>query len=748
MTSTRQSMQGIPMLVIALCLPCVLVFAEKTHLIPSAAEPHRVIYEAETLAHPSAYKPYKTHPNERYKLDAPPLNSCDNIGFELNNFSGWVGTTGIEGTITDEGIIEGRHTITSAGFDPVVPSLKTVAPGSNYSVRLGNDGTDYEVDRLTTSFLVTESNTLFSYQFAVVLEDPNHTIEEQPRFEIAAFDQSGALIPCTYYLVIAAEDIEGFQSLGDIRYRDWSTVSLDLSQYMGQEVTIRFTTIDCAKGGHFGYAYIDAECMVAELSLSCNDETVCADPSAFCADAASYTLSAPPGFNNYLWSNGEVSRAIEINDPNPGAYYSVSFNNFSSGEFGDCMVSLDITLPNPPPPPAIPLDENLYLCTDDPIRLDAGPGYSEYKWSTGLDTQIIVVNSTGNYSISVTDANGCRADKNIQVSKGILPQIDLDKIDASCVNQTDGSASFELLNDLEGIRVKWSNGAQTPDINNLGAGEYCLTVTDAIGCSVTDCIQITTPPPLTLETEAIDNICYGFSEGQLNIASSGGTPPYLHAVTDNTFYPTTNFGGLSAGDYTVTVQDANGCIYSKKTQVTEPPQLTVDAGQDIQINLSETADLLALPNFPVESFSWEGEFWEDCNDCDDPTVRPFYSSTYKVTVVDEAGCEASDFVDVLVAKPRNVFIPNAFSPNNDSENDAFFINASAEVANIRSFQIFSRWGELIMELEEFQPNDPQFGWDGRHKGKWVNPGVYVYTAEIEFIDGVNMVFKGDVTLVR
>ncbi len=53
-----------------------------------------------------------------------------------------------------------------------------------------------------------------------------------------------------------------------------------------------------------------------------------------------------------------------------------------------------------------------------------------------------------------------------------------------------------------------------------------------------------------------------------------------------------------------------------------------------------------------------------------------------------------------------------------------------------------------MELEEFQPNDPQFGWDGRHKGKWVNPGVYVYTAEIEFIDGVNMVFKGDVTLVR
>lgn len=748
MTSTIHPWKGIPMLIIALCLPFALALARDTqpnHPYEKATK-HRHSHKHEEHHHPVV--PYQPQLDKPYLLAGPPLNSCDNIGFEQNNFGGWVGATGVEGAITAEGIMEGRHTITSAGFDPIVPTIPMVAPGSNYSVRLGNDGTDYEVDRLTTSFLVTESNTLFSYQFAVILEDPNHTIEEQPRFEIAAFDQQGELIPCTYYLVIAAEEIEGFQSLGDIRYRDWSTVSLDLSEYIGQEVTIRFTTIDCAKGGHFGYAYIDAECMVAELSLSCNDEEVCAEPNAYCAEASNYTLTAPPGFNNYMWSTGENTRSIELNDPSPGAYYSVSFNNFTTGEFGDCMVSLDITLPNPSPPPIIPIDDNVYICRDEAITLDAGSGFIQYNWSTGLDTQFIVANNTGNYSVTVTDVNGCRAQKDILVSKGILPEIELDKTDASCVNQSDGAASFTLLNNLEGIQVQWSNGANTPSVDGLTAGEYCLTVTDAIGCAVTECVQIDTPPPLSMTTEAIDNICYGFAEGQLNINSSGGTPPYLHAVKEDIFYPTSSFGGLAAGEYTVTVQDANGCLYSQKASVTEPPELLVDAGPDLKIDLSEYVDLEAIPNFPVVGYSWEGEFIEECADCPDPTVRPFYSSTYKVTVINEDGCEAFDYVDVLVGKPRNVFIPNVFSPNNDSSNDSFFINASGEVANVRSFQIFSRWGELLMEMKEFQPNDPQFGWDGRHNGKLVNPGVYVYTAEIEFIDGVNLIFKGDVTLVR
>lgn len=749
MTSTHHPNKGIPMLLFVLCLPMAYAFSMNN--VP-VSPPQKDKWECKHPPgplHAQLHHPYDPHLQTVSKSAPTELNTCENIGFELNDFSGWIGMTGENGEITANGIISGRHTLTNrGGIDPVVPTLSTVAPGSHYSVRLGNDGTDYEVDRLTTSFQVTADNNLFSYQFAVVLEDPGHTPEEQPRFEIAAFDENGVLIPCTYYLVIAAEDIEGFQSLGDIRYRDWSTVSLDLSQYIGQKVTIRFTTVDCAKGGHFGYAYIDAECMVAELSIKCNDLAICENPAAFCADATSYTITAPPGFNNYHWSTGETTRAIKVEAPIPGTLYSVSFNNFTSGEFGDCMINLDMTIPTPPPPPVIASDEQVYICRDAPIQLDAGADFSHYNWSNGLHTQTITIENIGDYSVTVTDAHGCRADKDINVSKGTDPQISVSKIDASCVDQADGSAAFTLLNHLEGIGVQWSTGANTPEIEGLSAGEYCLTVSDAIGCSVTECIQITTPPPLSIITEPIDNPCYGFSDGRINIQTSGGVAPYLHAVGSNSFYPTNTFGGLAAGEYTVTVQDANGCTLSQRTHIQEPPELRVDVGADLFINLSETAALEAITNFPVETYHWDGDFWENCQDCPDPSVRPFYSTIYKVTVTDATGCQATDQLNVFVAKPRNVFIPNGFSPNNDSSNDIFFINASEEVALIRSFQIYSRWGELIKELSEFQPNDPSFGWDGRHQGKLVNPGVYVYAAEIEFIDGVRMMFKGDVTLVR
>ena len=286
---------------------------------------------------------------ERY-FDPNMLNNCNNVGFELGTFEGWQGAYGASGAISEIGLVNGRHTIMSgAGMDPITNQIPVVAPGSNYSVRLGNSNDGFEADRLITNFLVTEDNSLFSYKFAVVMEDPGHPQEEQPRFEIAAYDESGELIPCTYYLVIAAPFIEGFESLGSIRYRDWSTVGIDFSNYIGQNISITFTTIDCAQGGHFGYAYIDAECLVAELTIDCNDPDVCGDGAAYCPDANSVILTAPEGFVNYQWNTGDAGRVITVNNPEPGTEYSVSFNNFTSVTEDTCTITLSIVLPDPPP---------------------------------------------------------------------------------------------------------------------------------------------------------------------------------------------------------------------------------------------------------------------------------------------------------------------------------------------------------------------------------------------------------------
>ena len=99
-------------------------------------------------------------------------------------------------------------------------------------------------------------------------------------------------------------------------------------------------------------------------------------------------------------------------------------------------------------------------------------------------------------------------------------------------------------------------------------------------------------------------------------------------------------------------------------------------------------------------------------------------------------------------KTRPVYIPNVFSPNGDGENDVFFIQAGPSVVEIKSFLVFNRWGESVFEINNVPPNSESFGWNGTFRGEILNPGAFAYFAEIEFIDGIVEIYKGDVVLLR
>ena len=104
---------------------------------------------------------------------------------------------------------------------------------------------------------------------------------------------------------------------------------------------------------------------------------------------------------------------------------------------------------------------------------------------------------------------------------------------------------------------------------------------------------------------------------------------------------------------------------------------------------------------------------------------------------------------LTVNTTKEVYIPNAFSPNEDGYNELFMIYGNtAQIEQVNTFQIYDRWGELVFLAKNFMPNDPAFGWDGRFNNKKLNPAVFVYFAEIEFIDGNTIMFEGDVTLVK
>ena len=152
----------------------------------------------------------------------------------------------------DEGILQeakvfGRHTLMTdtALTDPYTNGeVKVVPPGSNLSYRLGNDQVGAQAERISYTMKVTPETSLFVYQYAVVMEDPAHEVWEQPKFEITVTNQGEIFDPqCGYYKVISAAHIPGFKSIDKIRYKDWTSVGIDLSRYVGETVTIEFTTL-------------------------------------------------------------------------------------------------------------------------------------------------------------------------------------------------------------------------------------------------------------------------------------------------------------------------------------------------------------------------------------------------------------------------------------------------------------------------------------------------------------------------
>ena len=182
------------------------------------------------------------------------------------------------------------------------------------------------------------------------------------------------------------------------------------------------------------------------------------------------------------------------------------------------------------------------------------------------------------------------------------------------------------------------------------------------------------------------------------------------------------------------------------------PELTVTTDPVYEINLGESQELNArvnIPNSRIDSVFWNPNSQIMCINCFDPVVQPFENTNYTVTVIDENGCKATSQTLVMVDKERRVYIPNAFSPNGDGQNEVVTVFTDmSSVSKVNTFQIFSRWGEKIFENNDFQPNLEAEGWNGLFGGEKMMSGVYVYFVEIEFVDGQKELFKGDVTLLR
>lgn len=365
----------------------------------------------------------------------------------------------------------------------------------------------------------------------------------------------------------------------------------------------------------------------------------------------------------------------------------------------------------------------------------------------------------GNYTVNYSSANGFSASTQATIGQLFPPALTATQTSnyggfgTSCPGASDGSASATANGGLAPYSYNWSTGVVAQTVNNLGAGVYTVTVTDANTCTTTANVTITEPTPLQITFTATDPKCFGLSNGSILVNATGGVAPYRFSLNGAAPQNSNLFAGLGAGTYTITAYDLSDCETSEIIVVNTPIPLNVELGDDQNIAIGQSATLQAIVNVPFDSLA--SVIWSplpdssECPQCLTQTVYPFISTTYSIEVVDNNGCRDEDQVRVIVDRRKYVYIPNVISPNDDGENDKFSVfPRPGTVRKVNTLAVYDRWGEQLFILENFNPYDGNLGWDGTFKGQPMNPGVFVWVVEIEFIDGVVELYKGDVTIIR
>ncbi len=478
------------------------------------------------------------------------------------------------------------------------------------------------------------------------------------------------------------------------------------------------------------------------------------------------SASTPAGLG-FVWSlNGNTVGSTSNLTANQAACYLLTVTNPANG----CMDTASYCLVLDTAPPTLSIATPAQLtCQNNSVTITATASAPNaaiaYDWTSGngnivgnTDVPNIVVDAQGNYQVVVTNTdNGCTASASANVGQDIMPPAAV----ASATEALDCNTLSTVLSGAgsatgAGFQYAWttlngqlSGSSSQLDASATAAGLYLLTVTNTVnGCTASDTAVVVslTGNPSAIGISLASPLCFGECNGELALDDLGAGLQF--ALDGGVFSMQDKYENLCGGSYSLHVQDALGCEFDTLLIVSEPQEVFVNLHPDTTIWLGDSIRLYAVAPNSIASALWTPAETLGCDSCLKRWVRPLEATTYSVLVSDENGCTASDEQTVFVKKRPSVFVPNIFSPNDDGINDILTVFAGPDVAAVRSFYVFSRWGEIVFQRFNVRPGTAVDGWDGAYGSKKMDPAVFVYMVEVTYIDGREEVVKGDVVLVR
>ena len=383
-------------------------------------------------------------------------------------------------------------------------------------------------------------------------------------------------------------------------------------------------------------------------------------------------------------------------------------------------------------------------------------GYT-YTWSPNVSsTDSGLALLAGPYVVTVTDSLGCTAIANAQVGEpaALVPSI-TSVVNITCYGDSNGTVQlsagggtspYQYAISPDGVNFSGANSSGF--FANLKPITYTGQVTDAHGCVNTIPVTLTAPDSVIV-TIVIDTVkCYGESNGVITANASGGTPGYTFNFSNGVTNTTGIDQSLSAGTYQFTVTDSKGCAKQFSAIMEQPDSITISVTPpNPTIDLAESVNLLATSNATDANFNWSPPDGLNTATGSAVTATSNYTTQYTITASNNPHgkeCKVTTQILVTVVPNYNIYVPNAFTPNNDGINDYFEVFGNKKAIQYIDIAIFDRWGEVV-----FRSNDLDFKWDGSYKGTMLEPGTFVYTMSVVFIDDhSNSGYKGSLLLLR
>ncbi len=473
-----------------------------------------------------------------------------------------------------------------------------------------------------------------------------------------------------------------------------------------------------------------------------------ATPSTTICPLGSAILSAS-GATSYTWTPSlnlsSANGASVTASPATSTTYTVIGSTSTCTNSAQVVVTLTVnpTLTVTPSPSVI--------CSGNTSVLTAN-GASNYTWSPSATLNSAngaAVNANPNtttvYNITGTSPLGCLGSTTTTVS--VIPKPSLNVISSPGVICANSSSTLSASG---ATNYTWSPSANLSNVNsNTTVATPPLTTTFTIigsngiapfVCIDTKTVQVTVIPNPTLTPGPDVPIC----EGQSTLMYATGANTYTWSPTigvSDINDSTTSVQPPLPGVYIYTVTGTtNNCTGTATVEITVNALPILDAGIDSTINIDETITLFASGNTPVGFINASSGVPFECNYCPTVTVNPQENTCYTIEGISSFGCRNTDVVCITVTKDWDVFIPNAFTPNGDINNEVFAPKGYG-IDKIR-LAIFDRWGHQL-----FNEEGQTVGWDGTYKGKICEQGVYIFKLEVTAMSGKKRYKTGHVTLL-